>query len=188
MQPVERAEYPTIGAYDSAQKKLPAGARDNWLKRRVTAKRIELNERYKNEKGNLFRELISNYVHNCPKVLFISLPIFALLLKLLYVRRKQFYYVDHGIFSIHLYIFSFLILLILFGIGELKADTGWSWLGWLIAAMIIYSFIYYYKAMRRFYGQGRGKTVLKYVLLLMMSFVVQLTIFVAAIVFTVFET
>ena len=65
-------------------------------------------------------------IHNCPKVLFISLPIFALLLKLLYVRRKQFYYVDHGIFSIHLYIFSFLILLILFGIGELKTDTGWG--------------------------------------------------------------
>ena len=31
--------------------------------------------------------------------------------------------------------------------------------------------------MRRFYGQGRGKTVLKYILLLMMSFIVQLTIF-----------
>ena len=185
---VEHPEFPTMAAYDSAQNKLPAEKRDNWLKRRITAKKIELNERYKNEKGNLFRELIGNYVHNCPKILFISLPIFALLLKLLYVRRNQFYYVDHGIFSIHLYIFSFLILLILFGIGELKSDTGWSWLNWLFAAIIIYSFIYYYKSMRRFYGQRRAKTVFKYILLCILSFIVQLTIFVAALIFTVFET
>jgi hypothetical protein len=185
---VERSEFSTVASYDSAQKKLPAGKRDGWLKRRAKIKTIELNERYKTEKGNLFRELINNYIHNCPKVLFISLPIFALLLKLLYIRRKQFYYVDHGIFSIHLYIFSFLMLLILFGIGALKSASGWSWLNWLFAVAIIYSFIYYYKAMHRFYGQGRGKTILKYILLLMLSFVVQLSIFLAAIVFTVFES
>ena len=185
---IEKSEYATVAAYDSAEKKLPAEQRDGWLKRRIKIKTIELNERYKNEKGNLFRELISNYIHNCPKVLFISLPLFALLLKLLYIRRKQFYYVDHGIFSVHLYIFSFLILLILFGIGELRTYTGWGWLNWMIAAIIIYAFIYYYKAMRRFYGQGRAKTVIKYILLFIMSFIVQLTIFVAAIVFTVFET
>ena len=185
---VERSEFPTVAAYDSAQQKLPVTNRDHWLRRRIKLKTIELNERYKNEKGNLFRELISNYIHNCPKILFISLPIFALLLKLLYIRRKQFYYVDHGIFSIHLYIFSFLILLVLFGIGELKTYTGWSWLNWLTAAMIIYSLIYYYKAMRRFYGQRRAKTVIKYILLFFMSFIVQLTIFVAALIFTVFET
>ena len=185
---IERSEFATVAAYDSAEKKMPAEKRDGWLKRLIKIKTIELNERYKNEKGNLFRELLSNYIHNCPKVLFISLPLFALLLKLLYIRRKQFYYVDHGIFSVHLYIFSFLILLILFGIGELRTYSGWAWLNWMIAAIILYAFIYYYKAMRRFYGQGRAKTVIKYILLFILSFIVQLTIFVAAIVFTVFET
>jgi len=184
---IEKSEYATAAAYDSAEKKLPADQRDHWLKRRIKIKTIELNERYKNEKGNLFRELISNYIHNCPKVLFISLPLFALLLKLLYIRRKQFYYVDHGIFSVHLYIFSFLILLILFGIGELRTYTGWNWLNWIFGAIIIYTFIYFYKAMRRFYGQGRAKTILKYILLFIMSFFVQFTIFIAAMIFTVFE-
>jgi hypothetical protein len=183
----EKSEYASVAAYDSAENTLPAVKRDKWLKRRIKIKTIELNQRYKNEKGNLFRELISNYIHNCPKVLFISLPLFALLLKLLYVRRKQFFYVDHGIFSLHLYIFSFLILLILFGIGELKTDTGWGWLNWIFAAIVIYMFIYYYKAMRRFYGQGRAKTILKYILLFILSFIVQFTIFTAAIIFTVFE-
>jgi Protein of unknown function (DUF3667) len=184
---LKKPEYASVAAYDSAEKSLPPALRDNWLKRRINIKKIELSERYKNEQGNLFRELISNYIHNCPKVLFISLPLFALLLKLLYVRRKQFFYVDHGIFSLHLYIFSFLILLILFGIGELRTYTGWGWLNWITGALVICTFIYYYKAMRRFYGQGRAKTVFKYILLFIMSFVVQLTIFIAAIIFTVFE-
>jgi Protein of unknown function (DUF3667) len=185
---VERSEYPTIAAYDSAQHVLPVSKRHNWLKRRITIKKIELNQRYKNDRGALFRELASNYIHNCPKILFISLPIFALLLKLLYIRRRQFYYVDHGIFSVHLYIFSFLILLILFGIGGLKTYTGWSWLNWLTGLTIIYPFFYFYKAMRKFYGQRRAKTIFKYILLLFLSLFVQLAIFIGAVVFTVFET
>jgi hypothetical protein len=184
---VNQSEFPTAAAYDSAQKAQPADRRANWLKRRIALKTIELNQRYKNDRSGLFRELLGDYIHNFPKVLFVSLPLFALLLKLLYVRRRQFYYVDHGIFAIHLYIFSFLMLLILFGIGELKTFTGWSWVNWVIGLLCVYTFIYYYKAMRRFYNQGRAKTVFKYILLFLFSSVVQFTIFIAAMIFTVFE-
>jgi len=184
----DSGDYTSVAAYDSAQKALPPDRRDKWLKRKINQRKIELIQRYQNEHENLIRELISNNVHNWPKVLFISLPLFALILKLLYVRRKQFYYVDHGIFSIHLYIFSFLILLVLFGLNSLSKATGWkSAIDWLILAGILYPFFYYYKAMRRFYGQGRGKTIFKYILLLILSFFVYLIIFLGAILFTVFE-
>ncbi len=126
-------------------------------------------------------------MHNSPKLLFISLPLFALILKLLYIRRKQFYYVDHGIFSVHLYIFSFLILLVYFGIGGLHDKTGWNPLQWLNTVILIYPLFYYYKAMRRFYGQDRARTIFKYLLLFILSFFVQLVIFTGAILFTVFE-
>jgi hypothetical protein len=76
-------DYPSLEAYDSAQKALPPNQRHGWLKRKIETKEIELNLRYKKEKGELFKELLNNYIHNCPKVLFISLPVFALLLKLL---------------------------------------------------------------------------------------------------------
>jgi hypothetical protein len=185
---IDESDYTSVAAYDSVQKILPIDQRDGWLKRKVNIKKIELNQRYKSERGDLIRELIGNYIHNCPKVLFVSLPIFALLLKLLYIRRRQFYYVDHGIFSVHLYIFSFLILLILFGIGGLSSYTGWGWLYWLFAAIIFYALVYYYKAMRKFYGQRRAKTFTKFILLLILSFFVQLFIFTGAIIFTVFET
>ncbi len=42
--------------------------------------------------------------------------------------------------------------------------------------------------MRRFYGQGRGKTILKYILLFMLSSFVMLLIFIIGAVFTFIET
>jgi hypothetical protein len=75
----------------------------------------------------------------------------------------------------------------MFGIGELKTFTGWNWLNWMIGLLCLYTLIYYYKSMRRFYAQGRAKTIFKYILLVFMSFVVQFTIFIAAMIFTVFE-
>ena len=185
---LRKGDFSSITAYDSAQKALPASERDSWLRRRYNIRKIELNERYQKEGNGLFRDLSANFMHNSPKLLFISLPLFALLLQMLYFKRKQFYYVDHGIFSIHLYIFTFLILLAYFGIKELYVDTGWNFLQWVIAAVLIYPFLYYYKAMRRFYGQGRWKTIFKYSLLLILSLFVQLFIFVCAALFTVFES
>ena len=88
----------------------------------------------------MIRDMIGKFLHNSPKVLFISLPLFAVLLKLLYVRRKQFYYVDHGIFAVHLYIFSFLVLLVLFGINGLHTYTGWGILKWIFGIACFYPF------------------------------------------------
>jgi Protein of unknown function (DUF3667) len=181
-------KYHTLETYDSSQKALPVEQRDGWVMRRISTRIIVIEQRLVNEQGVFIRELISNFIHNFPKMLFISLPIFALLLKLLYVRRKQFYYVDHGIFTVHLYIFSFLLLLVYFGIVELQSDTGWHWLRWLLLPIFIYPFLYFYKSMRRFYGQGRGKTILKYILLFMLSFFVMLLIFISGAVFTFIET
>ena len=127
-------------------------------------------------------------MHSFPKVLFISLPVFALLLKLLYVRRKNFYYVDHGIFSIHLFIFSFLLLLVFFGLNALHTATQWGLIIWMQIALWIYAFIYYFRAMRRFYGQSRKKTFLKYCLLFLMATFVQLIILTFAFLISVVES
>ncbi len=181
-------KYHTLESYDSSQKALPVEQRDGWLTRRISTRIIVIEQRLEKEQAAFIRELIGNFIHNFPKMLFISLPVFALLLKLLYMRRKQFYYVDHGIFAVHLYIFSFLLLLVYFGIMELRSNTRWHWLNLLVIPIFIYPFFYYYKAMRRFYGQGRGKTVLKYILLFMLSSFVMLLIFISGAVFTFFET
>ena len=183
-----KVNYQTVESYDSVQQALTPDQRDGWIKHKLTRREIQVVQQLNENPGGTVREFLSNFMHNFPKVLFISLPLFALVLRLLYVREKNFYYVDHGIFSVHLYIFSFLLLLISFGLGELSSVTHWRLIVWLQFALWIYALIYYYKAMRRFYGQSRGKTILKYLLLFFLSLIVNVTIFMLAAFYTVVES
>ncbi len=92
-----------------------------------------------------------------PRVLFLLLPLYALLMALFYIRqRKKFYLVDHFVFSLNFHTFAFALLTIaVFAAQVIDADiVAWSALGLLA----IYGLI----AMRRFYRQSWFWTVFKY--------------------------
>jgi Protein of unknown function (DUF3667) len=164
-------DYDNVIAYEAIQKELPEGHRDNWFMHAMNKKAILYNVRSKTDQKGANTMLIERFMHNLPQALFISLPVFALILLFLY-NRKKFYYADHGIFSIHLYCATFLILLLIFSFTKLKAITGWGWLSVFEGMLAISIFFYLYKAMRRFYGQGRGKTILKFFILNICAFLV----------------
>lgn len=173
----KEVKYKTMAEYDAAQKKLPPEQRDSWFEWVFKRRLILVDERYGGDLSKFNRALFDHAMHSLPKVLFISLPLFAMLLSLLYMRRKQFYYVAHLIFTIHLFVFAFLMLLLIFAHDKLLSATGWG-SGWITAALWIYLFIYLYKAMRRVYQQGRAKTLLKYCLLLLMAFILNMLLFI----------
>ena len=75
--------------YDSAQAKLPPGQRDNWLKRRMALRTIDLNQRMEKDENQFWKDVLTKFVHTFPYMLFVSLPLYALFLKLLYIRRKK---------------------------------------------------------------------------------------------------
>jgi hypothetical protein len=120
--------------------------------------------------SEISQNLINNFFHRFPYLLFISLPFFAAILKLLYIRRKNFYYSDHAVFTINHYIFSFILQLLIFGANALNQWLRWGIFAWIIFGLFIWWVVYLYKSMRRFYGQSRGKTILKFILLNMLGF------------------
>ncbi|HTE25377.1 DUF3667 domain-containing protein [Flavitalea sp.] len=162
--------YDSRAEYDSVQATLPPEARDGWIKRRFAYQNIEFKQRYGDDEGELIQDLLDKFIHTFPYLLFISLPLYALFLKLLYIRRKRFFYADHGLFLIYLYIFTFLHLLVFFGLRALKERWDYWWLGLIMFLFILYGIYYAYKSMRKFYEQGRGKTILKFILLNILSF------------------
>ncbi len=99
--------------------------------------------------------------HTIPKVMFVTLPLMALVLQFLYRKLKQFYYVNHAIFILHLYVAIYLILLIDMGMDYLHESTGWGIFSFLSGLSGIGAFFYTYKAIRNFYLQGRGKSFFK---------------------------
>jgi hypothetical protein len=176
-------DYPTEEAYDSAQKALPDSLRDGWLERTVRHKCIAANIEFNKDKRAYFEHVAENILHSIPKVLFVSLPIFALILNIMYFRRrKTYYYVDHGIFAIHLYCATFILSMAILLLSELVSALGIRWLnivaGILIFAICVYITIYLYKAMRGFYRQRRFKTFVKYCLICLLAFTVNMIIFV----------
>jgi hypothetical protein len=180
--------YKTFAAYDSAQKLLPKSERDGWIVRRLTAKQININKKFRQNPKAASEKLFNNILHKLPYMLFVSLPIFAFILQLVYIRRrKQFYYADHGVFTIHLYIFSFLLLLVVFCFAKLQEATGYGVFGWILAILLLILFFYLYKAMRNFYGQGRGKTFLKFLLVAFWSLVVMLILLIIFFFFSAFS-
>lgn len=177
--------FKTRAAYDSARS---AGTiRDNWLIRQLAYKVIDLNAKYNNDADKILSAFKSTLFHSLPQMLFISLPLLALLLKFLYYRRKQFYYVNHAIFSIHLYIFIFIAMLVLFGISKLNDQLHWKTITVLSVFMYLGLFFYEYKAIRNFYGQRRGRTILKFVLLNGLFFIVLLLVFLFFLFFSFFK-
>ena len=156
--------YKSRAEYDSL---LQSGVKKhNWFQRKLIYKEIELDEKNRGNESAVLPSLVKSLVHHFPQMLFISLPFMALFLKLLYVRRKSFYYVSHAIFVLHLYIFFFIALLFSFGISRLREFSGWGWLNFINGAVAIIVFFYLYKAMRNFYQQSRKKTIFKYFLFL----------------------
>jgi hypothetical protein len=179
-------KYRTFAQYDSAEQLLPASKRDGWLKRRIVAKLIAIDNRVRENPNEALKEFSESLLHRLPYMLFISLPLFALILKLVYFRRKSFYYADHGVFTIHLYIFSFLLLLVVFALDALKSVVHIGLIDWIIALLLIGLLFYLYKAMRNFYGQRRAKTFIKFMLVGISSFVMMLILFVGFIFFSAF--
>lgn len=109
----------------------------------------------------------------------LMMPALALVLKLLYIRRKK-YFVEHLVFSFHYHAFAFLIM----GIALALSATGWfnsssvdedipAPVGFAFLAIIIYLFI----AMRRVYKQGFWKTFIKYCLLNLSYFIIFMLFF-----------
>ena len=166
--------YKTAEVYDSAEHALPVSERDGWFVCRLIKKGIYINEKYGENPDEALKKLGENILHRLPYMLFVSLPLFAFILRLVYIRRKQFYFADHGVFTIHLYIFTFLMLLLVFSIGKLNDLLHTGLIGIPMSLLFIWLFIYLFKAMRNFYGQGRGKTFLKYLFVAFWSLIMML--------------
>lgn len=97
------------------------------------------------------RTLLEALEENAPIGVFVMMPLFALILKLLYVRKKRFY-VEHFVFALHVHAFVFLVgtVLLLSRNEELQA------------ALTVWFLAYLFLALKRVYGQGIVGTFFKF--------------------------
>lgn len=108
--------------------------------------------------GDKGREYINNMISKSSLVMFFMLPLFTLFVSLVYIRRK-FNYTENLVFVFNVQTVFFILLLIGIVFDRIL-DTD------MISGIFMLAFLFYlYKAMRKFYNQGRIKTILKFFLL-----------------------
>jgi hypothetical protein len=143
-------------AWDKESNKVKVAYKDstdNWFTRLIETKVRYLVSKGK-EGGQIFAKEV---VEQIPKIMFLLLPIFALILKLLYVRRK-YLFVEHLIFALHIHTLVFLLVLVAILIPK--------W--YIISSMALLIFIQLFRALRRVYQQSIPKTLFKMFLLVNM--------------------
>lgn len=122
---------------------------------------------------------LNSLISKLPFATFFFLPFFSFFIWMVYIRKK-YTYTDHLIFSFHNQSLLF-ILLIVSNLINTVFNIGSEGVFLLIFA------IYLYKAMRNFYQQGRVKTIIKYIFLNSIFFIlgsIAIIILIAASVFT----
>lgn len=98
-----------------------------------------------------FLESVNRWIS---RVLIALFPVYALLLGLMHLWKRRFFYFDHVIVSLHFHSFLFLMLTILIAASALGVSI------WLLgAAFFLWSNLYVYRVHRRVYGSGRFSAV-----------------------------
>jgi Protein of unknown function (DUF3667) len=169
----------TIEQYEALQAKLPEVKRDNWLTQMINKKSLQLSNKYKYSRSEFKTVLFDKFLHGLPQMVFFLLPIFALILQLLYMRQKRkYFYVDHLIFSLFLFIAGYIFMMLFILVNRVPEPYfDFLGLGTIINVVLgIYVVYYIYKSMRNHYGQGRLKTFIKYNILLFVSFILLSTL------------
>ncbi len=165
-----------VNEYDSIQSSLPANKRDGFFRKFYNRRRALISQNMLSGDENVYRKLVNELIHSIPKMMFILLPLIALLLKLLYVRKKQFLYIDHAIFIIHLFVAIYMFWLFAYGFDYLGNITGLKFFKWLEGSMLFVILFYQYKALRNFYMQRRFKTIIKFCIFNFITFLIFLFI------------
>jgi hypothetical protein len=165
-----------LAHYDSVQRTLPDSAKSGGFDRWGEKKLIAVAEAYNEDPYNFIPKMVEKFIRSLSKIFFISLPIFALFLYLLYIRRRaQYYYVSHAIFALHYYCVVFFFLLIPLLISNRYYNTeGDSGLAFTLVFLGLLAYLY--MAMLRFYNQHWFKTLVKFSILSFSIMVVVLII------------
>lgn len=174
-------KYNTLREYDSIQALLPDSARDRGVMSWILRNNIRMKEKH----GRSSMHLEINIQHTIPKIMFVLLPLFALLVGIFYSRGK-YYYTQHVIFSMHFHSLYFLIFLFfsLFSLlfaGHAAMDTtnpsrggaaGWGWVtDWAEIVAVVFGFVYLVLALKNVYRQSVWLSLLKAMAISLLYFI-----------------
>lgn len=116
-----------------------------WLERQIKEKIGEDGTRAK-----LFMDTVRS---NIPAMMLCCVPLFAFILKILYIRQRRFY-VEHLVYALHIHSFLYVAVIVtsLLSMGANRTVPALS--GWIVGLMSIVILVQIFRSIRRVYRQG----------------------------------
>src|SRR6266516_144743 len=152
----ERQEYGKIGerpfvVFDEGKSTTPF---ERWIEGRAKEKM--------GEHGTKMGLFIATLFSNLPYMMLCCIPLFAFVLKILYIRRHIFY-IDHLIYALHIHTFAYvgIMLIVLATIGLNRSIPG-PIAGWIIALLWIAFVVQIFLSICRVYRQGWFISIFKF--------------------------
>ncbi len=152
----QRQEYGKIGerpfvVFDEAKSTTPF---ERWIEGRAKEKM--------GEHGTKMGLFIATLFSNLPYMMLCCIPLFAFVLKILYIRRHIFY-IDHLIYALHIHTFAYVgIMLIVLATIGLNRTAPSPIAGWIIALLWIAFVVQIFLSIRRVYRQGWFMSIFKF--------------------------
>lgn len=108
---------------------------------------------------------INKFFSLAPQMMLLLLPLFALILKLMYLRSNR-YYMEHLIVALHSHSFILQFSALYLALQTLSQHISWPWLvtplQWLATAALYWIPLYLLLCQKFYYRQSWGKTLLKF--------------------------
>ena len=109
-----------------------------------------------NDDGQQMRSEMEKWI---PRVMFIMVPIYGLLLAFMHFYKRGYFFYDHMVVSLHFHAFLYLFLLFTMVLSAI-VGTGWG-----IFVLLLWSNFYLYRIHRRVYDHGRFSSAVRVVTL-----------------------
>jgi uncharacterized membrane protein len=134
--------------------KTPPDSFDKWIEGRARQKF--------GEAGTNIQLFLVTLISNLPYMMLACVPLFAFVLKILYLRKRIFY-IDHLVYAFHIHTFAYLaIMLIVLATMGLNRTAPAALAGWTIALLWTTFAVQIFLSIRRVYRQGWFFSILKF--------------------------
>jgi hypothetical protein len=149
----------TLKQYDSMENALPEAERENFLISKWHKKLLAINEKTLDASTISSEKYPKILVSSLPKAFFFLLPLFALVLSILYRRYP---YLDHFVFSLHFHIIGFVFMAFYF---VLTSTSSWFDYEITIYAILSGILIYLFISIKKVYQNSMAWTITKFLTL-----------------------
>lgn len=154
-----QTEFESFQAFKANQDSLAPAKRATALELRFIEKFYEVKEKY-GDSTSFTSALGKEVLSRLPQLLLITLPLLAIVSKLVFFRRKQFWYMDHLVFTLHGATSLFFLLFIQLGLDYVARSMALGWLEFFSQLLAVIWLGYYLMSFKRFFGRTWGKTIL----------------------------